>query len=148
LWDTTEKNDTTQNDIFLLKVPLTAFRWKFRQNQLLEHSNQSSEKIKFGGDNQNTTKQEKITKILSNGNVESNTYLAAEELNSFFSKIGKDISNSIQSTEKEPISYINVPENAPFLSFKPTDPTCCNWQPWRSSFLTVETVTGESCYVW
>jgi hypothetical protein len=68
------------------------------------------------------TPNKKITEIMSNGNIMSNPNIIAEEFNTFFTKIGKDISNSIQPTDKDPISYINVPENIPILNFNRTDP--------------------------
>lgn len=66
--------------------------------------------------------QNEINDINVGGISISDKAQMSEEFNLFFSQIGKQISNSIQPTTVDPLSYINVPNNIPNLEFFPCSP--------------------------
>jgi hypothetical protein len=59
---------------------------------------------------------EGITSIRSQGSVTHDPKKIADEFNNFFTRIGKEISNSIPNTTKQPEEYINYGRDIPDLN--------------------------------
>jgi len=66
-------------------------------------------------------KKENIEKIATNKNVYYEPLKKAEAFNTFFSKIGRNISNSVNPTATVPESYL-PDSNSPELEFGNTSP--------------------------
>jgi len=56
-----------------------------------------------------TTKKENVDKITSNGTITENPLEIANEFNNFFVKVGKEISDSVPTIERQPESYLVPP---------------------------------------
>jgi signal recognition particle subunit SEC65 len=63
-----------------------------------------------------------VSKINVNGTLSSEPKIIANHFNSFFTKIGKDISNSIQPVQKQPEDYIQYDHVFPNLNLTNTTP--------------------------
>jgi hypothetical protein len=75
-----------------------------------------------------------VDKILINGAVETDPLKIANEFNSFFTRVGKQISNSIPPVSKAPEDYVNYNHQIPNLSLGNTSPAhvkkvILNFQP-------------------
>jgi hypothetical protein len=69
-----------------------------------------------------TKKSESVDKININGSVETDPLKIASEFNSFFTRVGKQISDSIPPVSKEPDEYINYNREIPSMSLGNTTP--------------------------
>jgi hypothetical protein len=67
-------------------------------------------------------KSESVDKININGALETDPLKIATEFNSFFTRVGKQISNSIPPVSKAPEDYINYNRNIPNLNLGNTTP--------------------------
>ena len=68
----------------------------------------------------------KISEINDNGTILTEDIDIAQHFNSFFSKIGQKISDSISKTETDPLSLIKTDPNTPTLNFDEITPTHVN----------------------
>lgn len=68
----------------------------------------------------------KISEINDNGTILTEDIDIAQHFNSFFSKIGQKISDSISKTETDPLSLLKTDPNTPTLNFDEITPTHVN----------------------
>jgi hypothetical protein len=66
---------------------------------------------------------QKISKITVNGEEITDNQKMAEEFNNFFSKVGKEISDSVPLTNVTPESYLDNNLNAPLFTMGLTGPS-------------------------
>jgi hypothetical protein len=64
-----------------------------------------------------------IMEIQTSEGISTDPSQIANEFNSFFSKIGNKITNSIPPSSIDPLSYVPDHPNVPSLSFNPTGPS-------------------------
>jgi hypothetical protein len=67
-------------------------------------------------------KSESVDKININGSVETDPLKIATEFNSFFTRVGKQISNSIPPVHKAPEEYVNYNRQIPNMLLGNTTP--------------------------
>jgi hypothetical protein len=66
---------------------------------------------------------QKVSKITVNGEEITDNQKMAEEFNNFFSKVGKEISDSVPLTNVTPESYLDNDLNAPLFTMGLTGPS-------------------------
>ena len=93
-----------------------------------------------------------VEKISINGSVETDPLKIATEFNSFFTRVGKQISNSIPPVSKAPEEYVNYSRQIPNLSLGNTTPAhvkkvISNLQPKISCDINGQSTENDKIYM-